>query len=86
MSIGRVVGLLLLVVVIYAVITQPTASAAMTRDGVGHLGDAGSSLTTFMTALVGSATDNGSSGVTSSSQVDEVPDGGVSTGDGSYPG
>ena len=84
MSIGRVVGLLLLVVVVYAVITQPTASAAMTRDGVGHLGDAGTSLTTFMSALVGGDAD--SSGVESTSQVDRVPQGGVGTGDGSYPG
>lgn len=51
MSVGRVLGILVLIVVLYAVITQPTQSAATTREGMGHLADAGSSMTQFMSAL-----------------------------------
>jgi len=86
-SIGRVLGILLLIVVLYAVITQPQASASMTRNGMGHLGAAGTSLATFMTALVGRNTSTGgSTGLNRTSQVNVVPRGGVNTGDGSYPG
>lgn len=86
MSIGRVLGILLLLVVLYAVITQPQASASMTRNGMGHLGAAGTSLATFMTALGSNTSTGGSTGLNRTSQVNVVPRGGVNTGDGSYPG
>ena len=74
-SIGRVIGLLVLVLVLYAVISQPLNSAGMARDGAGHLGDAGGQAATFMTALFGGSTSDGS--------TDVVPLGGAATGDGS---
>ena len=90
MSIGRVIGLLVLVVVLYAVITQPQNSATMTRDGAGSLMDAGDSVTSFMTSLVGSdrssSDPSDSSGSTRTATTTRYPRGGVETGDGSFPG
>ena len=94
MSIGRVIGLLVLVVVLYAVITQPQTSASMTREGASSLMDAGDSVTSFMTSLVGNDTSTsssnssdstGSSDSSTSTTTNRYPHGGVETGDGSTP-
>ena len=79
MSVGRVIGLLVLVVVLYSIITQPSQSAATTREGAGHLADAGSSVTVFLTELTGGS----SADMTTTSQTDSTPTGGVQAGDGS---
>jgi hypothetical protein len=78
MSVGRVIGTLVVIIVLYAIITQPATAAQTTRGAAGTLGDAGSSVIVFLQSLTG--------GTTSSSytQVNGVPYGGVATGDGSY--
>lgn len=78
MTVGRVIGLLVLVVVLYAVITQPVQSASAVRGGAGHLSDAGTSMTTFLSQLSGGGSTSSGTG-----QVDVAPTGGVATGDGS---
>ena len=75
MTLGRLVGLLVLVLVLYAVISQPVQMASSTRDGMGHLMDAGTRMTQFMSELVTPG---------SASQISSVPAGGAATGDGSY--
>ena len=77
MSVGRVIGLLVLVVVLYSVISQPAESASTVRDGAGHLSDAGTSMTTFLSQL------SGGDSTTVGTQVESTPIGGVDTGDGS---
>lgn len=62
---ARVIGLVVLVIVLYAVITQPEESAATTRDGASMLGEAGSSFVVFTRDLMG-----GWSGRTASSSSD----------------
>ncbi len=74
MNVGRLVGGIVVIVVLYAVITQPLSMAQMTRGGVGQLGVAGDRVATFMMALVGGSTVD-ADGV--------VPTGGVAAGDGS---
>jgi len=92
------------VLVLYAVITQPQGTAAMTRSGAGHVMTMGHSLTQFMTALsAGQGTTSGRSGSASSGPSpatatttttttpatsatgasQQMPVGGVATGDGS---
>jgi len=96
MSIGRLLGLVLLVIVLYSVISQPLSSAAMVRSGIQGLGSAGTSLTQFMSGLGAGAPSGGTptatttspSGVTTTQphtagQVSQVPVGGAATGDGS---
>lgn len=73
---GRLVGTVVVILVLYAVITSPQNSAAMTRNGVSALGVAADRFVVFITALV----PGGSSG---STQISSVPTGGVATGDGS---
>ena len=72
MSVGRLVVGLVVVVVLYAVITQPLAMAQMARGGVGQLGVAGDRMAQFVMGVAGGA---GSGAV--------VPTGGVEAGDGS---
>jgi len=92
MRIGRVLGLVLLVIVLYSVISQPQSSAAMVRSGMQGLGSAGTSLTQFMSGVAAGApsgvTTTSPSGVTTTrsrttGQVGQVPVGGAATGDGS---
>ena len=64
-SIGRVVGVLLVIVVLYAIITQPLNSAAMARSGGNGLASAGTSVTQFLSSL----DFNGSSGSSSTSRT-----------------
>lgn len=70
MNVGRLVGGLVVILVLYAVITQPQGTAEMTRGGVSQLGVAADRVAVFVMALFG-----GSGRV--------VPAGAVETGDGS---
>lgn len=71
----RIIGTVVVVIVLYAIITQPQTSANTTRNGVSKLGDAGHQVTTFLTSLV--------SGASASNGVRYTPTGGVAAGDGS---
>ena len=64
-SIGRVVGVLALVLVLYAIITQPLTSASMARAGGSELAEAGTSVRQFLTSL----DFNGSPGSSSESRT-----------------
>ncbi|MCD2192053.1 hypothetical protein LQ327_01435 [Actinomycetospora endophytica] len=83
MSIGRVVGWIVVLLVLYAIITQPTQSAATTSNLASGLAHAGQQTIVFIQSVATSFT--GGSTSTSYSQTHGVPSGGVSTGDGSYP-
>jgi LysM repeat protein len=48
---GRVIGVLVLLVVLYAIITQPLTSAAMTRSVGSTLADAGTNVAQFVYSL-----------------------------------
>lgn len=80
MSIGRLIGILVVIVVIYMIVTQPVGSANMTRDGVSRLGDAGGQMVTFVSNVVRGV------GSGSSSSDRTTPLGGAATGDGSSAG
>jgi len=83
---GRVIGTVVILLVLYAIISDPLESAATTRNGVSALGDAGTSITVFLSTVVDDLAVN--TGSTSSSQLDDStsrPRGGVETGDGSTP-
>lgn len=93
MSLGRVIGIIVVVLILFAIISAPRDTAATTRNGLSGLQTAGSSITTFFTNVVhdlavntgstsGSRTSN--SGATSGSRT-SYPAGGVETGDGSTP-
>ena len=80
MTLGRIVGLLVLVVVLYAIITAPAASAGMVKSGGGALAAAGSGLIVFLDNVV----HPGAGTTGSSSTLGVTPTGGVATGDGSF--
>ncbi|MFC5064632.1 LysM peptidoglycan-binding domain-containing protein [Actinomycetospora atypica] len=71
MNVGRVVGVLVLILVLYAIITQPLNSAAMARSGGSSLAEAGTSVRQFLTSL----DFNGSSGGSSASRTAGTRDG-----------
>lgn len=60
-SIGRVIGVLALVLVLYAIITQPLTSATMARQGGSELASAGTSVREFLTSLDFNGSSGGSS-------------------------
>jgi LysM repeat protein len=62
---GRVIGVLVLLLVLYAIVTQPVTSAAMTRSVGSTLADAGTSVAQFVYSL----TTGSSSAATSSSST-----------------
>jgi hypothetical protein len=74
MNVGRLVTGIVVILVLYAVISQPLAAAQMTRGGVGQLGVAGDRATQFVMALFGGSV---------SSAADVTPTGGAAAGDGS---
>lgn len=74
MSLGRIVGGLVVIVVLYAVISQPVAAAATTRNGANQLATAGHQVILFLSSVVGPGT---------GSQVRYTPTGGAAAGDGS---
>lgn len=80
---ARVIGTIVIILVLFAIVSDPQESAATTRDGASTLADAGSSITVFLSSVVNDvavATTGSSSSTTST-----YPNGGVETGDGSVP-
>jgi LysM repeat protein len=71
-SLGRVVGILVLVLVLYAIISQPLTSAAMVRGGGSALQEAGTSMIQF---LRGVAPSGGSSSSSASTARESSSDG-----------
>lgn len=69
---GRLIGGLILIAVLYFVISQPLAAAEATRGWVSALGVVGDRVVVFVTSVVGGP---GSTTL--------APTGGVETGDGS---
>ncbi|MDT7742769.1 MAG: LysM domain [Actinomycetota bacterium] len=53
---GRLVGVLVLILVLYAILSQPLTSAAMTRSLGATLADAGTSAIQFFTAVTTGST------------------------------
>ncbi|HEY2224155.1 hypothetical protein [Actinomycetospora sp.] len=74
---GRIVGWIIGILILYAIITQPTQAAATTGNLGSALASAGQQVVVFVESIVGSTT--------TYSQVHAVPAGSVETGDGSYP-
>ncbi|HEY2193201.1 MAG TPA: hypothetical protein VGH76_13010 [Actinomycetospora sp.] len=73
---GRVIGWLVTILVLYAIISQPATAANTTSNLASGLASAGQQVVVFVQSVVGS---------TQYSQVHSVPYKGVATGDGSYP-
>lgn len=53
---GRFIGILVLILVLYAIVSQPLTSAATTRSIGSSLASAGTSFAQFFTALAGGST------------------------------
>jgi LysM repeat protein len=53
---GRVIGVLVLILVLYAIVSQPLTSAAMVRSGGSALATAGTSFAQFVTAVTSGST------------------------------
>jgi len=85
MSLGRVIGIVVVILVLYAIVSEPQDSASSVRDGVSTAGEAGSSITVFFSSIVNDLAT--STGARSSTGIGDpvYPDGGVETGDGSTP-
>ncbi|GLZ56292.1 LysM domain-containing protein [Actinomycetospora sp. NBRC 106378] len=60
MSVGRVVGILVVVLVLYAIVSQPLTSAAMVRGGGNALQEAGTSMIQFVRGVAPSGGSSGS--------------------------
>lgn len=79
---ARVIGTIVIILVLFAIISNPQDAASNTRQGVSTLGEAGESITVFLSSVVNNlavATTGYSSGTT------YYPAGGIETGDGSTP-
>lgn len=72
---GRVLGWLVVILILYAIITRPTVAAGTTTNLASALASAGQQVVVFVESVVGS---------TKYSQVHTVPTAGAETGDGSY--
>ncbi len=53
---GRFIGILVLILVLYAIVSQPLTAAATTRSLGSSLASAGTSVAQFFTAVVGGST------------------------------
>ncbi|NMO93258.1 hypothetical protein [Actinomycetospora sp. TBRC 11914] len=74
----RVIGWIVGILILYAIISQPTQAAATTNNLASGLASAGQQVVVFVQSVVGSTT--------SYTQVHGQPSYvGVETGDGSYP-
>ncbi len=73
---GRIVGWILGILILYAIISAPTQAADTTNNLASALASAGQQVVVFVESIVGS---------TQYSQIHGVPASGVETGDGSYP-
>ncbi|MDF2978577.1 MAG: hypothetical protein K0S40_3305 [Actinomycetospora sp.] len=87
MSLGRVIGTVLVILVLYAIITAPQEAASSAQQGASTAAEAGESITVFFSSIVNDvAVATGSTSSSSSGIGDPVyPNGGVETGDGSTP-
>jgi len=92
MSVGRLIGIVVVVLVLFAIVSDPQDSAASVRDGVSNAGSAGTQITVFLSNVVNdlattTGARSGRSGSGSGSEIGDpvYPDGGVETGDGSAP-
>jgi LysM repeat protein len=65
-SVGRVVGILVVVLVLYAIVSQPLTSAAMVRGGGNALQEAGTSMIQFVRGVAPSRGSSGSGSASSS--------------------
>jgi hypothetical protein len=74
-SLGRLIGVIATILVLFAIITAPRDSAASVRNGLSNLGAAGEQVTVFLASVV--------QGISTSTA--SYPAGGVETGDGSTP-
>jgi hypothetical protein len=85
MSLGRVIGTIVVILVLYAIITAPQEAASSAQEGASTAADAGESITVFFSSIVNDVAV--ATGSTSSSGVGDpvYPNGGVETGDGSTP-
>jgi LysM repeat protein len=66
-SLGRVVGILVVILALYAIITQPLTSAAMVRGSGDALQSAGTSVIQFVRGVAPSGGSSGTSGSSRSS-------------------
>jgi hypothetical protein len=87
---ARFIGIVVILVVLYAIVTAPQQAAATTRNGLSNLSDVGSSITVFLSSVVhnvavSTGSTSSSSSSSSSTGVRYYPNGGVETGDGSTP-
>ena len=94
---GRVIGIIIGLIVLFAIISSPQTAAANTRDAASGLASAGQQVTQFLSSVVNNVAVNTTSSSSSSSsssgrtyttpdgQVHYYPSGGVETGDGSTP-
>jgi hypothetical protein len=97
MTVGRLIGGIVVILVLFAIIYNPQDSAESTSDAAGNLADAGSQVVVFFSTIVANVTDGTTSSSASSSSSSSssstttttyshgtyYPHGGVETGDGS---
>jgi hypothetical protein len=85
MSIGRVIGTIVVILVLYAIITAPQEAASSAQQGASTAAAAGSSITVFFSSVVNDLAT--ATGARSGSRIGDpvYPAGGVETGDGSTP-
>lgn len=89
---GRLIGGIVVILVLFAIISNPQDSAESTSDAAGNLADAGSQVVVFFSTIVANVSDGTTSSSASSSSSSSsttyshgtyYPHGGVETGDGS---
>ncbi|MHC1559787.1 hypothetical protein ACR9E3_12585 [Actinomycetospora sp. C-140] len=80
---ARVIGTIVILLVLYAIISNPQQAASTTRSGASTLADAGSSITVFLSNVVNDVAV--STGSSTSNGTTTYPSGGIETGDGSTP-
>jgi hypothetical protein len=85
MSIGRLIGIVFGILVLFAIISNPVGAAATTSNFRSNLAAAGHQITTFLTSVVNTAAVNTTSTTSTSGHTHYYPSGGVETGDGSTP-
>jgi hypothetical protein len=79
---ARVIGTIVIILVLFAIVSDPQEAASNTQEGASTLADAGTSITVFLSSVVNDlAVATGSS----SSTTTTYPTGSVETGDGSTP-
>ena len=85
---GRVIGIVVIILVLYAIVTNPQRAANTTSNGLSNLADAGTQITVFFSSVVSDVA--GSTGSTTAATTTTgghtyYPVNGVEAGDGSTP-